>query len=813
MDREIGRRAFFAAVVGAGVGGASLSSADGPLGQFAPLSGSVWRAARASRQDSVENPYGSATVHYDDDGVPHVSAADERALYFAVGYTQATDRLFQMDLQRRLFRGTLSEVVGEGAVSTDRFHRKMAFREAAEVTAENLDGTAIAEIVDAYADGVNTAIEEETLPLEFHLLEYEPEPWTRTDTALVEKIIAWQLTGSFRTLRVALVRERLGELFSGERGHVLTDELFPGRFDHEAPIIRDHHDAGEFTAGVQSTETESFQQPQKQRDHDAVNTPDGALVDWVSQFDPPRGFGSNSWVIGTEHTVGDAPILANDPHLALQAPPTWYEMHIDGPNHRARGVTFPGAPVVTIGENDHGAWGFTNAGADVIDFYRYDHDGDTYQYGDERREFDVETEEIVVDGGDNEEVEIKKSVHGPVIEQAEQEVGVAWTGHTATETMQSLYELSHSQGIDEAMAAAEKFDSPTQNLLYADRDGNTLYYMTGRIPIRRIDGEPVRGDQVFDGSAREGEWEGFEPFGTSSWEGFVPLSANPSVENPPFLATANQQIVPDEQLDYYLAAGYASPYRGQRIYDLLDQRLAAGEDIDLDYLREVGRDTYDGRAAELVDTLVAAARDSEEDTLADAADLLEDWGYHLDPDSRAALVFERWFDSYREELLADTFEEIDLDESYYPADAAIVQLPPDSPWFETSGRRRVMRDALRTTLAELDDEGHEVYGDVNHTGQIEHLTELGFLGYSSHPRGGSGQTVWNYSRGGPWGGSWEMQADLDGDLLGVLPGGNSGRFFSDHYDDQIEAWAEGEYRTLSREREGELGIEFVEGGQ
>ena len=823
MDREMSRRALVGALVGMGVGGLALSPASGPLGQFAPLSGSVWQSARAGRQDTVESPFGAAEVRFDDDGVPHVSAADEGALYFAVGYTQASDRLFQMDLQRRLYRGEIAALVGDVAVDSDRFHRQMAFRDAAEATAEHIEDTKAAAAVDAYAAGVNAALETETLPLECQLLEYEPEPWTRTDTMLVEKIIAWELTGSFRTLRVALVRERLAESLSPSRADELTDDLFPARFDHDAPVIRDHHDVGRFeledaNSEVQTSDSSRLESDGSDRTHSAPEKP---LVDWLGQFESPPGVGSNSWVVGPEHTAGEAPIVANDPHLALQAPPTWYEMHVDGPDHRARGVTFPGVPFVVIGENDHGGWGFTNAGADVIDFYRYDHDGERYVYGDEEREFAIETQEIDVADGPNEEVAVKKSVHGPVVEESEQHVGVAWTGHTATETTLSLYDIVHSEGLDDVLDAVEQFDSPTQNLVYADRDGNTLYQMTGRVPLRRIDGERVRGDQIFDGSAREGEWEGFEPFGESTWEGFVPVSANPHVIDPDYLATANQQIVPDEQLDYYLAAGYASPYRGTRIYDLLDDRIDSGESVDLEFLRDLGRDTFDGRAAALVDPLVEAVSSdvrerydtdsTRRERLSEAVAQLADWEYHMDADSRAALIFDRWFERYREELLEETFEDAGLDSAYYPANAAIVQLPPDSPWFGSRGRASVMRRALERTVEELAEEGHEVYGDVNHTGHITHPLGLNALGYPAYPRGGTGDTVWNYRRGGPWGGSWEMQVDLDGDLLGLLPGGNAGSYFSEHYHDQLERWASGEYRRLSRELDGDLEIEFVEG--
>jgi penicillin amidase len=791
MERETTRRALLGTALGAGVAGGLLTPAHGFLDGFSPLSGWVWKAARRDREGTVESPYGPAELQYDDEGVAHVSAGEEAALYYAVGYAQGADRLFQMDLQRRLFRGELSAVVGDATVDSDRFHRQMAFAEAAEATAQHLRGTDVEGQLVAYRDGVNAAMEQEPLPFECRLLEYEPDPWTVADSALIEKLLAWQLTGSFRTLQRELAREEFGD--------AMAEQLFRSRFDRDAPIIGEGQGKEVFGADLARGGGEAS----------SVEPVGGSLVGWLGQFEPRSGLGSNSWVVGTEHAAGDAPILSNDPHLSLQAPPTWYEMQLDGPRHRVRGVAVPGSPFIIIGENDHGAWGFTNAGADVIDFYRYESDGETYRYGDERREFDVDRQVIEVADGDDETVEVRRSVHGPVVEEAEQEVGVAWTGHAATETTLSLYRLSHSKGIEDARAAVARFESPTQNLLYADREGNTLYHMTGRVPLRTVDGEPVSGDRIFDGSAREGEWAGFEPFGRPSWEGFVPVSEHPHVDSPNYLSTANQRIVGDDRLGYYLAASYADGYRGRRIADLLDERVSSGEPIDVMFLRELGRDTYDGRAAAFVDDLVAAAREGDGD-LEGAADRLDGWDYRMDADSRAALLFDLWFKRYRDAIFEEPLEAASL-EGYRPSAATVAALPADSQWFGAEGRAAVMRRALRETLEEIEEAGQEVYGDVNHTGQIGHPLGLEFLGYEAHPRGGSGSTVWNYSWRGPWGGSWEMHADLDGDLFGLLPGGNSGRYFSDHYEDQIERWAAGEYRRLSREVEGDLRTRFVEG--
>lgn len=797
MHWAASRRAVLAAAVGGGVAGGFLTGANWYLDTFAPLSGEAWRSARAGRQSTVESPYGEAELRYDEDGVPGISADDERALYFAVGYAQGTDRLFQLDLQRRLFSGRLSEVVGEQTVDSDIFHRQLYFREAAQATAEHLRETAddtFLEAADAFAEGVSEAIERESLPLEFHLLEYEPEPWTLTDTLLIEKIIAWGLTGSFRTLRKALIREEFGE--------TLAEQLYPTRFDDVTPIIRNHHDAGPFGEDLEAGEPDGM-------------TVSKELVEWLAQFEPADTLGSNSWLVDAELAAGDAPLLSNDPHLQLQAPPIWYEMHVDGPNHRVRGVTFPGVPFVVIGENDHGAWGFTNANADVINFYTYEEDesGDEYRYGDEYREYDTETVDIEVAGGSTETIERKRTVHGPVIEEADQEVAVAWTGMAATETSIAVYELTHSEDVDDALAAIEKFEVPTQNVLYADRDGGTLYKMSGRIPLRMTDGEPTRGDVIFDGSEPEGEWPGFQPFERPTWEGFVPFEANPGVENPSYIATANQQIVPDEDLGYYLAAGYSSPYRGERIYELLDRRIEAGEAIDLDTVAEIGRDTFDGRAEALVEPIVAAARASEEDALQDAADRLTAWDYRMEAGSEAALLFQVWTNEYRDAIFETPFDEVDIGEELYPADGAIERLPPDSGWFGPGGRAQVMRRALRAALATIDDEGYETYGDLANTGVIEHPLGLDFLGYPAYSRGGTGDTVWNFSHRGPWGGGWAMHVDLDGEYRGLLAGGNSGRYFSTHYDDQIERWAKSDFRTLSRNIEGELVTTFEEGGE
>ena len=813
MVEERTRRAVLGGIVGASVLGGALSPVGDVLEQFAPLSGGVWGAANPDRPSTVDSPYGEATVRYDEEGVPNIEAEDEQALYYAAGHVQAIDRGFQMDLQRRLFRGEVAEVVGEAAVETDRFHRKLQFKEAAEATATHLEGTVVEPVLDAFTEGVTDGFEDAELSIGFQLLDYEPEPWTPADSMLIEKIIAWQLTGSFWSLRRTLLEEEFGE--------ELVDELYQPRMDHDVPIIREQYQTEQYRIDeaeqLYSDSTSERTVESRQRPSGTV---DRKLVEYLSAYEPQENLGSNSWVVNSDLADGDAPILCNDPHLGLQAPPVWYEMHLDGPDHRVRGVAFPGVPEVVIGETDFAAWGFTNANNDVIDFYSYDSDGDSYQYGDERREFESEEETIEVDGAENETVTVRSTVHGPIIEEAEQQVGVAWTGHAATETTIALYELTRSQSLNETLEAIRKFDIPSQNFLYADQDDNTLYYTVGKHPIRQPPDETVSwdspdaldGDGVFDGSRPEGEWAGFEPFERPSWDGFVPFAEKPHVLNPEYLATANQQIIPDDELPYYFAESYSDPYRAERIYDLLDERVESGDALDRSYLGTVGRDVRDGRAETIVDAIVDAVRE-EDDELQDAAATLDEWDYRMDHETEAALIFQRFTNAYRDELLGEEFEEIGLDEEFYPSDGRVLELPADSDWFGPGGRAPVIRRALRTALETIEDNGEETYGDMSHTGLIEHLTQLDFLSYESIPRSGSGWTVRNFGTRGPWGGSWEMQVDLGGEYRAILPGGNSGRYYSQQYSSQLRRWANGEYRRLSREIGGDLETEYVGGDQ
>ncbi|EMA59082.1 penicillin acylase family protein [Halorubrum lipolyticum] len=794
MTNDTTRRAVLAAALAAGTGGIAASSAADLLDSFAPLSGEAWDAADRSLPETVTSPHGDADVRVDGDGVPHVEAADEAAAYFAVGYLQAFDRLFAMDLQRRVMRGRLSEAVGESTVESDEFNLAMGFADAAEATWDLVRETPAGPLVEAFADGVNAAIEAEPLPLEFALVGHEPRPWTPVDSMLMEKQISWTLTGDFSALRRAVVVDRLG----ADR----ADELFPRRLDHDATIL----DGDETRLGGGSRRRVGGPDRRRVAASDPV---DADLTAWLSGFESPTGVGSNSWVVSGEHTASGTPIVAYDPHLSLMAPPLWYEQGVETPERSVRGATFPGVPFVIAGANDRGTWSFTNVGADVLDCYRYETDeaGERYRYDGEWREFETETRTIPVSGGEDREIETKRTVHGPLIEREGRRVGVAWTGHTATRTTVAIDELGRSEGFDDALAAARKFDLPTQNLVYADADGRTMYYATGKLPIREVDGEAVAGDRIFDGSAGEGEWAGFEPFGRSSWDGFVPFEEKPHAIDPDALSTANQRVIDDPR--HYVGVAYATPYRGMRIADRLDDAIESDEPTDPAFHRALQRDVRDGRAAQLVPDLIAAveaagerADEDPSDRATAAAEALDDWDYRMDRDSRAALVFARWLDRFRELAFEPTFDAADLGEAYRPSDWVLAALPDDDPIFADRSRPETMVAALEESLAEIAEAGWETYGDWNSTAAITHPLggEAPFLNYDEIPVDGSRATVMNYRVDDAVGSSWRMVVRPGTDATAVIPGGNSGDYFSEHYDDQLRAWLANDQKPMSLRR-------------
>jgi penicillin amidase len=810
MISERTRRAILAAIGGLGVGSTLSPTVERALDRFAPLSGSVWDAANRELSRTVESEYGHATLRYDDYGVPHVEGESEAALYFGVGYAQAADRLLQLDLVRRTARGRLSAIAGERTVESDELYLQLDLPRAARASWTLLEDET-RRMLSAFADGVNAYIERETLPLGMQLLGDEPEPWTPVDSLLMSKLIAMRLTFDFDALKRRTVADRLGSR--------AATELFPDGLDHEYPILREGIGGStEFPGGTQAARSRgapgatSNGADGSRSTEDDVTGFDPAFLDWLSQLESPNGIGSNSWLVSGTHTESGRPILCNDPHVDLSAPPLWYEQHLETEELSIRGAALPGIPFIVTGENQAGAWGITNAYVEVLDTYTYDVEGDEYRYGDEMKSFETQTKKLPVAGGTDRTVEFTRTVHGPVLEREDERVGVAWTGLTGTRTMDALRRISLSEGLDDVLDAARRCDTPTQNVVYASRDGRTAYILCGLVPYRGSQEDPVRGDQVFDGSEREGEWPGYVPYGRSDFSKFVDFEDKPIAIDPDYIATANQKIVEDPGV--YLTRHARPPYRAQRIYDMIEGAIDDGESIDRETMMEMQRDTRSELAADLVPELLDQ-RDAIDDAVAEELDVLADWDYEMDRDSRGALLFSLWFEEFQRLTFEPQFEPEELDESYWPDAWVLATLPADSQWFDdpetdtTERRGDVIAAAFEAAVRRIDEEGHDTYGDVNEA-RIEHQLGLSFLRYPHRPTDGSGYTIRNFWVDLQLGSSWRMIAPLgeNSESSAILAGGNSGDYFSEHYSDQFSMWNAGEYKSMARTLPESIDVEF-----
>jgi len=365
------------------------------------------------------------------------------------------------------------------------------------------------------------------------------------------------------------------------------------------------------------------------------------------------------------------------------------------------------------------------------------------------------------------------------------------------------------------MEGLKLFDVPAQNVIYADIYGNVMYYPAGKFPIRLINGNEVPGNVIFNGSAGEGEWRGFKPYGVSTWEGFIPFEEIPHLINPDYVGTANQRVVFGYQ--HYLGDSmyFADPYRGMRIYEMLDEAVKSGKKITPEYFMEMQRDVY-SKPAEFFTPFIFEAEDKMSEKAKSYAEKLRSWDFRMVKDSEAALVFSIWLEEFVNETFGDEFYSAGLDKDFYPHLYILQNLPADSVWFDDirtekrEQRADIVARAMENAVKIIESEGYRVYGDYNSL-NIKHAFSsiVKFFDYPGMPMNGSTYTVFNFRRSVDWGtglmqagSSWRMIVNFDENYC-IIPGGNSGNYFSPHYSDQLEMWANGDYKSFDFNVRGE----------
>jgi penicillin amidase len=727
-------------------------------------------------------------IAWDERRVPHVFAADDHDLYFAQGYITARDRLWQMEFQTRYAAGRIAEVVGPRALALDRFRRRFGMVWAAEKSVQAIESDPVARsVIEAYTSGINAFIRglgPRSYPVEYKILDYRPEPWTPLKCALLLKFMSFDLAGYYSDPDLTEMRQALGEAF--------VDKLFP----YEEPLVDPIIPPGtpwDFKP-IPVPPVPSQTAAPARVEPGALSSPD--------ELDESRG--SNNWAVAGTRTRSGYPILCNDPHLSLTLPSIWYEIQLSAPGVNVAGVSLPGAPFIVIGHNERIAWGFTNAGSDVLDWYAIrfkDRSRSEYWYDGSWLPSERRRETIKVRGGPDVVETLIITRHGPVVRLAGEapfaerdvpaEAALRWLAHDPSNELRTLYDLNRAGGYDEWLKAIAGWSCPAQNFIYADAAGTIAIRHNGLFPLRW----KGQGRYILDGS---------NP--AHDWQGWVPRNQIPAVKNPArgFVSSANQKPT-DASYPYYLGSDYESFERGTRVNQLLDGMT----DVTPQDMIRMQNDAFNLRAWTVLPALLPCLRRSgltevERESLAE----LESW----DGQNLAGLVAPTVFAQFWFELNVKTWndeEKPPMRTMPWPNSQVLVNLilhHPEDPLFDdktTPGRETLPEIAVlafRSAVGALEKTlgppgpawtwGRWKGTDIRHLGQLPGFGRIGL------PTNG-GSAIINAS-GKVSGPSWRMVVELGPAVKawGIIPGGESGSPGSKFYDNGVDDWVAGKIYEL-----------------
>jgi penicillin amidase len=748
----------------------------------------------------------AVTVDRDQWGVPHIRAASLEDVVEAQGYVMAQDRLWQMDLLRRVARGQLSEILGPTTVKIDKEFRTLGFARAAERDVSILDAEP-RRLIEAYARGVNKFIEQhhKSLPLEFSLLRYEPQPWRPSDTLAISGYMYRTLTDTWeRELNRAKVVELAGadrskDLFSQEAA---MDHFVVG--DPNAP-----NDGSQRSAADADDEDDDDMEPDpvlkasfdgKKKIATPESAPDltTALLPSIREFleesqtEIRQSLGSNNWVVSGAHTATGKPLLANDTHLELTIPSIWYEVHLTAPGLNVKGFTLPGAPLVIIGHNDHIAWGFTNNGADVQDLYIETVNpaaADEYRVKGAWTKAHIIDETIVVKGQADEHLTVMVTRHGPVVHrEGDKAYTLRWTATEPGGLANSYNWIGKANNWGEFRNLMKHVWGPGQNAVYVDVEGNIGYIMAARVPIRK----KGHGEVPVPGDTDDYEWSGYIPFEQ------LPKALNPESG---LIATANARVV-GPNYNPYLTDRWEEPYRTARIYDLLHDR----HDLRPEDMLKVQTDTYSYPHVFIADQLLAAVKTGKPKDLR-AQKLIEglkDWNGIADANS-PEVSFLQATRRAAINMLVEPFLGKETAIYQWRSTAFLQKILTDRPakWLPPTYKNydEMLAAAADRAVEQLAKQsGNEKTEDwawkrFNSLDMFHPLGRAGvlkwFLSITDKPQSGTTYSVRAPTKThGPAMRFVANPGDWDNSIL-LIPAGQSGQPGSSHYSDQFSYWYEG----------------------
>ncbi len=726
-------------------------------------------------------------------GIPHIYAQNNHDLFFAQGYVHAQDRLFHLDMNRRVGLGRMAEVLGPLGVTTDRFARIMGWPKAAQATVDGTDPVT-AEWMTAYANGINAYIAAGRLPVEFALLAYKPEPWELVHTTAWGVVLGWGLSVNWETeLMRALLIDRLGP----EKAADLMPTCQPGY-----PAILPDAAVGAQLAAQLLQAFREFSEAFP-----------------VGVFPGGPNVGSNNWVIGGQRTVNGRPILANDPHLPPVFPTIWYENHLHGGDFHVTGFTMPGVPGVVIGHNEHIAWGVTNAFPDVQDVYveKFHPDDDTlYEVNGRYQQAEIVEETIKIRGLRSQHLRVRFTRHGPIITDLlpdeKRPLALRWTGYETNNHIRAVFDINKATDWQSFQDGLRHWGFPSQNIVYADIQGHIGYTMPGKVPRRR------RGQGLVPVPGWIDDYE---------WDGWISHEELPRRFGPPegYIATANNMVAGDSY-PHFLTGEWLAPYRVQRIMELIEgkQKLTIADNA------QMHQDTVSLLARRALPLLLAALPPFEQlsPLLADIVGRLRIWPGEMGVDSVEASIFTGWMvmltNSVLKQAVGEELAHLLLGDgpvegfTGYPfhkvAYEIVVRWLESGPPAWVGNVTPLVLPALEASLSVLQTaygrspEGWQ-WGKLHYLNLHNHLARIPALGQMwkpvTVPMGGDGYTLNNADVSPHFPpppvkliASCRMILDVGewDNSLAALPGGQSAHLASPYYQNGVSEWVDGRYHPM-----------------
>ncbi|MFY0651651.1 MAG: penicillin acylase family protein [Cyclobacteriaceae bacterium] len=744
---------------------------------------------------TLEGLSGEVEVYFDEFGIPHIYAESEEDGYLALGYVHAQDRLFQMEVFRRIIPGRLSEVFGRDMVKTDRFFKTLGVNAYSEKLVETFEASGdpkIRKAANAYLSGINQFVANGPTPIEYTILGIDKTPFTLVDINNALGYVSFSFAAAQR------IEPRLTKIYK-ELGAAYLEPMDLGN-------------------GINSLTIPNYENIE----------PEIELSNYVSEvlktLPTAVWYGSNSWVLGPEKTKSGKVILENDPHIAFSQPAVWYEAHMETPEYSFYGYHMAGIPFAVLGHSREFATGltmFTNDDMDLFQEKTSASNPDKYIYRGEELDFDNRTETIVVKDSSNVEIDIRTTVHGPVVNDVldlgADPISLYWTfTQVESPNVDMLYNLSHASSMSDARETASKVHAPGLNIMYGDREGNIAWWASAKLLQRN--------DSTNSALIKDGE------SGAYDYEGFMDFSENPKSENPPwdYVYSANNQTRTASGVPY--PGHYAPEDRARRIISMIE----AKDKLDVEDVKRMALDVKSENAPEIVKEIlnVIGASDDLSQEAKSAVTKLGGWDGSFHEKSITATIFTKVVYKILEGAMMDEMGEKDfksLFETHMIQRTTQPLMANDSTvWWDniltenkTESREDIFLTAINEGVAELVDQlGEDMddwqWGKVhtlehNHAfGKVELLRK--YFNVGPFAVGGSRKIVNNLKFDVFDGGLYPVKtgpstrrivdfADVENNSWSILPTGNSGNLFSDHYDDQAEMYVKGEYRKMMMNEE------------